>query len=148
LTKAEKETYYRHMDPKSAQTLDPKLKEAYDRVMGATLPTSQTPPVANPSVGNSPVSPHHDPLDKMAIKENPPMQAAAPLPTHQAGTVSPSPTPVATAPLHVSSGFVAPHEEKKAPVSGTLLIVAGVVFLIVYTLFWLKWFGIPLPFLP
>jgi hypothetical protein len=134
------------MDPKSAQTLDPKLKEAYDRVMGATLPTTPATPSSPPSMATTPAAPHHDPLDTMATKENPAMHT--PLPTHQPQTVTPPPTPMATTPLHTSSGFVASHEEKKAPVSGTLLIVAGGVFLLVYTLFWLKWFGVPLPFLP
>lgn len=123
------------MDPKAAQTLDPKLKEAYDRVMGATIP--KTPSQQMPSVDMpTPQKETENPAEPM----HPPAPAATPT------------QPVPAAPTHTiphpSSGFVAPHEEKKSPVSGTLLIVAGVVFLLVYTLFWLKWFGIPLPFLP
>lgn len=118
------------MDPKAAQTLDPKLKEAYDRVMGATVP--KTPPPQMPSV-DLPTPPKEPemPLSQPAVTVN----------------VSTPPAPAHITP-HPSSGFVATHEEKKSPVSGTLLVIAGVVFLLVYTLFWLKWFGIALPFLP
>ncbi len=121
------------MDPKSTQTLDPKLKEAYDRVMGTTLPQTSPPPITEKPTA---------PMDPMTTHE-PQNKPSAP-PIHQTTQM---PTPITTAP-HISSGFVAPHEEKKPAVSGTLLIIAGVVFLIVYTLFWLKRFGIAIPFLP
>jgi len=126
------------MDPKAAQTLDPKLKEAYDRVMGATVP--KTPPPQMPSV-DIPTPPKEP--------EKPFSQPIAPTPINAAQSAANSPpaAPVHTV-AHPSSGFVAPHEEKKSPISGTLLVIAGVVFLLVYTLFWLKWFGIALPFLP
>jgi len=126
------------MDPKSP-TLDPKLKEAYDRIMGATLPSApQSPPAMQ-----SPVQPQKPPMTIPTTQ--------SPLPTQQqTATAQDSPSTAHIAPpltSHVSSGFVAPQEEKKPAVSGTLLIIAGVVFFIVYTLFCLKLFGIPIPFL-
>lgn len=121
------------MDPKAAPTLDPKLKEAYDRVMGATVP--KTPPLQMPSVD-------------LPTTHTEPIQAAPPPANINPPTANATPATAAHPPVHPSSGFVAAHEEKKSPVSGTLLVIAGVVFLLVYTLFWLKWFGIPLPFLP
>lgn len=123
------------MDPKSAPTLDPKLKEAYDRVMGATLPKAPPPPPtpAHPTEAEKPMMPSPTPTAAVEQHAPTPMVAA---------------TPAASTPLaHASSGFVASHEEKKPAVSGTLLIVAGVVFFIVYTLFCLKLFGVAIPFL-
>lgn len=133
------------MDPKAAPTLDPKLKEAYDRVMGATVPKTppQMPSVDLPTPPKEPEKPFPQPVTPTPIATSNVVGANA------AQGVNPS-TPVAPihTVVHPSSGFVAPHEEKKSPVSGTLLVIAGVVFLLVYTLFWLKWFGIALPFLP
>lgn len=138
------------MDPKSPPTLDPKLKEAYDRVMGATLPKS--PPAEQPtmSAATPPLPAHPAEPEKQAMPTSPPMPAhAAPVEQHATTatpTHLPTPTPATTLP-HASSGFVASHDEKKPAVSGTLLIIAGVVFFIVYTLFCLKLFGVEIPFL-
>lgn len=64
-----------------------------------------------------------------------PMHATMPL-----STTTPVHTP--TAQIH---GFVAP--KKKSGISPLLLILGGVVFVIVYTLVWIKVFNISLPFL-
>lgn len=140
------------MDQKSAQISDPKLKEAYDRVMGTSLPTPPTQP-SNPAPQPM-AAPAHPQMSSPMLPKEP----AAPSPVHTSGhtdmhtmqtAAAPSATPAAAyTSSSTSSGFVAPQEEKKSAVSGKLLIVAGIVFLLVYTLFWLKWFGIPLPFLP
>ncbi len=156
MTTNKKGKYYRCMDPKSAQTLDPKLKEAYDRVMGTSLPTPSTPPVtaAPPQIvtphpsAPTPVISHHEQFDPMSAKESAhetqPAQHTAATPP-QAAT---HPAVAAAFTAGNTSGFVAPHEEKKPAVSGTLLIIAGVVFFIVYTLFCMKLFGVEIPFLP
>lgn len=156
------------MDPKNGQILDPKLKEAYDRVMGGSAGKSETPahPTTPPVPPQSPnpiptqASVPHDPLDKMAAHSPignpappPSMQTAAtpataPAPPQMGAHPTPAVTPQpAHATTSFSAAYVAPHPEKKSPVSGTLLIIAGVVFLIVYALFWMKWFGMAIPFL-
>lgn len=127
------------MDPKTAPTLDPKLKEAYDRVMGTSLPTA--PPSSTPPPPMQPAAPVQKMADPMSLHEAPPH-------THPLQATPTTPVTSPTKPSGISSGFVAPHEEKNSAVSGKLLLIAGVVFLIVYTLFWLKWFGVALPFLP
>jgi hypothetical protein len=136
------------MDPKAGQILDPKLKEAYDRVMGASLPPTPAAPIAKPAQMEPPKMPdHHEPIDPMMPKDHP--VAAAPV--HSPAPAS-SPAAATPGPQHASMSFstayVAPHPEKKAPISGALLMVAGVIFLFVYTLFWMKWFGMAIPFLP
>ncbi len=117
------------MDPKPAQILDPKLKEAYDRVMNTSVQPAkpaEPPPPSQPeqqhaaTAPDAPTTPEkHD--EPQATITQPPIPQSTPSPaTH---------TPIA------SSAFVAPHETKKSPVSGKILVVAGVIFLIVYTLF-------------
>lgn len=76
---------------------------------------------------NQPSMSHATPME--------PMHATVPLSTT---------TPV-HAPISQIHGFVAP--KKKAGISPVILIVGGVVFVIVYTLIWVKVFNIPLPFL-
>ncbi len=111
------------MDQKKANQLDPKLKEVYERVMGTTVAQQPTTP--------------------------PPAQAPS-----QTTQTEPPPhvVHVAAAPTHtvVSAGSVTKKEnsEKKSPVSIPILILAGIVFLLVYALVWVKVFNFKLPFLP
>jgi outer membrane biosynthesis protein TonB len=146
------------MDPKAGQILDPKLKEAYDRVMGASIP--QAAPPAPPPVTHTTAAtplPHMEP-PKPVVDAHPLINplpkeehAAASSASPQSATASPTaPAPGAQphGTMSFSAAYVAPHGEKKAPISGTLLIIAGMLFLAVYTLFWMKWFGMAIPFLP
>lgn len=66
-----------------------------------------------------------------AMHATAPALAVAPAGEHGAGT-----------PTH---GFVAP--KKKAAVSPVILIFGGIVFLLAYTIFWLKFFNVPIPFI-
>ncbi len=69
------------MDPKSAASLDPKLKEVYDRVMGTANPQSPPPPqttphgtdpISHPSVSTLPKAPEHSlPLTSPASAPSP-----------------------------------------------------------------------------
>lgn len=90
--------------------LDPKLKEAYERVMGTAVN------------GAKPV----------AQQTPPPVTNTAPQPVS-------SPVPEVN---------LTPQAEDKKQSSPVILVVVGIVFLLVYTLFWIKFFSIPLPFLP
>ena len=137
------------MDPKATTTLDPKLKEAYDRVMGSSIPpTPQVPTIPQPpelktdTAAAQPLPPMQ-PMQKSVVTPPENMHPAAPSPM----VSSPSMTSM-HATVTTPSGFVAHPENKKGGISWKLLVILAVVFLIIYTLFFVKFFGIPLPFLP
>ena len=97
------------MDKKLPQNLDPKLKEAYDRVMGFAQSTAQpitvTPTTAIPKIPQTP---------PIAVK----------------------PTPA----------FIANDSKKESQsISPVILVVLAVVFFLVYAVFWVKFFQVPLP---
>lgn len=104
------------MNPNTAQSLDPKLKEAYDRVMGTQVnfqaqPKPATPPQSS-KVGPSPSS---------------------------------SPAPTATEPEMVSINTTAPIAKPapaKGKISPIIFVVLGVGFFLFYTVLWLKVFKI------
>lgn len=151
------------MDPHQQQLnqLDPKLKEAYERVMGiGKIPPS---PPANPPV--SPQSPLGQgaadtsaervrtplPISPIPI---PPVTPASTPPnqTPATGWTSPVPPPAAAMPPVMPGknafgehGFVA---KKKSTVSPVIIVLGVIVFLTVYTIFWIKFFNIKVPFLP
>lgn len=102
------------MNPKIPTQLDPKLKEAYDRVMGFS-PVNQTPTPQPTSIPNI----HKEEL-------------------HQVIATNSKPTSFTTA--------TSIHQKPK--ISPILLVVVFVVFILVYTLFWFRFFSVPLPFLP
>ncbi|MCL5432792.1 MAG: hypothetical protein M1524_01605 [Patescibacteria group bacterium] len=122
------------MDPKKPSELDPKLKEAYDRVMGTATPAPQTPqPVVS--------------------------QPAAPQVFTPSGASKPQVSNVSSAPqttmvnspssTSASSTFVSkPGNAKSGGFSPVLIIFGLLIFFVVYALFWVKFFGISIPFLP
>ena len=175
------------MDPKQQiNQLDPKLKEAYERVMGTpvggaqaaqpngTIPSTQPPAPATPvqSAPSAPMppAPPAPPAPNQAAPAMPhftspqpmpqpvmPMSQGAPahvqqnpaanpfgLPAQPQAPSTPSAAPAAQGkPGAASHGFVA--NKKGLHISPIILIVAGVIFLLVYTVFWFKFFNIPLP---
>lgn len=107
------------MNPNLAQTLDPKLKEAYDRVMGAEI---------NPQpVGPKPAQP--------AAPQAPASQAEPPVQEPQAEMVD------INAPSQVSEPQ-AQSAVKKSKIKPVIFIAAGVVFFALYTFIWLKFFSV------
>lgn len=133
------------MNP-NQQALDPKLKEAYDRVMGVgTQPTAaatQPQPVEPQAEGArgaaAPVQPA-EPTAQAPISQSPvtptPMQ-----PTEAAKAEGAAGTAV-----QETKNYVAGSEEKKSGISPVIIGLGVFVFLIVYTLFWVRFFNIPLP---
>ncbi len=118
------------MDTK-LDTLDPKLKEAYDRVMGTAMPQrpeSQTPMMQTHVIPDQPLS--QTPMTPTAAPSEPTAS-----PSHMSGVVS--------------SGFVAggAQDESKPRISSKLLIFGAVAFFIVYTLICLMVFQVPIPFI-
>jgi hypothetical protein len=122
------------MDSKDLSRLDPKLREAYERVMGT--PTSRQPQTQTP----------------LPTPEPPPVQANEPQQVHNAPSEQvPAPAP------HASSSVIAfnaqTYNKKSAGVkSGSLtpvIIGVGIVILLLaYTFVWVKIFNLSIPFLP
>lgn len=105
------------MDPKSSQSLDPKLKEIYDRVMGTKLPP-QTPEAPQKEAHQGHVTKTTD------IKHAELVHA-----------------PKVGSFISKASGGM----KKSFPV-GIILIIMGVLFFVAYALFWIRFFNLPLPF--
>ncbi len=160
----------RIMDPKNLNTLDPKLKEVYERVMGTSIPlnsspqtsTKQSPPSSSsfsppgqaampsptPSIDNTktpPPPPPHIPekpvIDYAAISAKP--------------TPSTTPTPKIFKPSGsetASFGVVnagnakskpeADTEKKNSTIKTILLLILIPLFLIAYTFVWIIIFGV------
>lgn len=153
------------MDPQKLSQLDPKLREAYQRVMGTTIPDpqAQTPlpdeasakagsPISDPTSTPQPQSPSTPAPKSFFIPQpetNP--QPQAPL----AGGPAPEPT-IPAQPIPTQN-FTAPPPmpqtqtmavKKKSGITPVLFGIVGLIFLVIYTLFWTKIFNLKLPFLP
>lgn len=117
------------MNP-NQQTLDPKLKETYDRVMGSQF----TP---QPVQENTPVQPSasapilHSPIQESAVA--PAVESAGPAPVSQVYVASPA------QPAGKSTVVKNPGGKKISPVA---FIGLGIVFFAIYAVVWLKIFAI------
>jgi hypothetical protein len=142
------------MDPKLSGNLDPKLQEAYDRVMNGptTPPVAGVPPTPNVNAQQQPpVSP------QPAAQTVPP----APNPAPSFGGVQPvvpsepvvnpaSPAPsIGGVTPGVSAGNQTVAVKHKGSKSMPLIMGLGiVVFLLAYTFMWIYVFKLNVPFLP
>ena len=120
------------MNPKTPQDLDPKLKEAYDRVMGANVDTGSV-PVQGPQIVPPP-SP--------AV---PPLTASAPIdqtPFNRTVGASPPPINVSAPTYTVPNLQPAQPVKKKSKVSPVIFLVIGLAFFAVYAVVWAKIFGL------
>ena len=99
---------------KTTPQLDPKLREAYDRVMGTVV---TPPPPANPE----PVS-------------IPPVQPVMQQPAQTVNVQSPTTEKAA-------------QIKKKRKVSPLIIVLGVIIFLAVYAVVWVKYFGLTVPFL-
>ncbi len=102
--------------------LDPKLQEAYKNVMNQST-TAQPTPTATPVASPSPAAPISQPV-------------TTPAPTQQKVSYP------------INGAAVIGGAKKKSKVSPVLLVVIGLIFFVVYTLFWAKLLNVSLPFLP
>lgn len=126
------------MDPKKTAQLDPKLKEAYDRVMGTV--TSQVP---SPQVAKPPPPPASEPLS-----QNPSMPPAPPPSSLQPKRADSPPVKVGTTFVAIPNKNNPPAGGSKTSVFGVLLIILILIFILGYAFFWIKFFNVSLPFLP
>lgn len=131
------------MNPQSANNLDPKLKETYDKVMGtSTQPAAPAPQSAAPAAPAPDQNTQAAPPPADAAQNAAPTIPQAPYTadnlSFQAAIQQPATNQV---PL---GNVVAPKQPSS--LLRILYIVGGVVFFVVYTFVWLKIFNIPLPF--
>ncbi len=149
------------MDPKTLPNLDPKLKEVYERVMGSSV--TQTPPVpvvppaqTQPPVNSAPPSqPTPPPQPNL---QSPPPSTQKPLNNtdqelHATQVFNPhlnSGRPkleASPAPASVSAVKTTGVETKgKSKIGAPVLALMGIVFLILYAIFWVSFFKVRLPF--
>ncbi len=138
------------MDPQKLSQLDPKLREAYQRVMGTPLPP--TPPAPNPVPAASEPQPAINPPPQ-AI---PTPQPAIPTPPAQTDNFIQMNSEAAVAPPAAATpNFTVPAPEaqtvllkKKNGMLPILFVIVALIFIAIYTLFWTKIFNLRLPFLP
>jgi hypothetical protein len=135
------------MDPQKLSQLDPKLQEAYLRVMGTQIPTPQ----ANPSVQTPVAAPQfqvqQEPIPAPTPVSQPiqGMNSEIPVPqTSMPDSLRMTP-PVAPAPAFRPQPVAF---EKKSGMIPVFFVIVGVVFIVIYALFWTKVFNLKLPFLP
>ncbi len=117
-------------NPKTPQDLDPKLKEAYDRVMGGnfsqpmpTVPTNPPPKIEPVPAATAYPTPPSIPLTNPI----PVVNNLAPL-----SAMSPSSAPIAAQP--------AASTKKKSKISPVLFLFVGLAFFAVYAVVWAKVF--------
>lgn len=120
------------MDPQKLSKLDPKLREAYQRVMGTEVsqtqvsPVSQSQPEPQPEVNAQP---------NISAQQAPTQSSAFFTPTPNFATPVPQAQPIIT-------------ERRGNPLMLIAVGIAVLVFVVIYGLFWARVFNLKLPFLP
>lgn len=115
------------MNP-NLQNLDPKLKETYDKVMAAQF--------SQPAQKKEPVPPTPSPIPSMP---NPtPVASPSPVNSSQSPAAQVFVASPAT-PTGKATNVKSPSGKKISPI---IFVVLGLAFFAVYTLVWLKVFGI------
>ncbi len=149
------------MDPKGTSQLDPKLKEAYERVMGTNLSSSDMPPEPNPQQQPPPPPPSQQPQSQFGGINPPPphsdtppefpaeVEASIPPPVHLDTSSTQQPPPVFQSYSLENStpqedGQTLQKQHSKFAVSTPILVVLGVAFFVAYALLWVMVFGIKL----
>ena len=142
------------MNPPGVNDLDPKLKEAYDRIMGRSKNTSanQPPVTVSPPSGQNPPSgsvtsgaPQPPVMQTQTVEPKPSaastMTQFQPLPQVDKTAFSTIPD---LPPVNVfaQNEPLSPSSQKKINVSSVLFILSGAVFLTVYVVVWAKIFGL------
>lgn len=138
-----KDYKYNYMD-KQLSGLDPKLAETFNRVMSTPIPTPA--PISTPIVIPAPIQPSAtiNPIPIQAQQIMPVQPAPGPE-TEVTTTTQPQQAPVV---INTTNSQVFSSKKKAGKVSPVILGLGGFVFLLVYTLIWVKVFGATIPFLP
>lgn len=145
------------MNPKSVKDLDPKLKEAYERIMGSNFTPKPTQAQTNNPTSNQP-QPEQKPLE--SSQATTPAQNTPIMQTTQVFTQNPQPTePVQSSnekeeeketkvksdptSLFTSSPSITPATQKKSLNMLPLLFAIGaIIFFGAYVIIWAKVFGL------
>ena len=114
------------MNPKTPQDLDPKLKEAYDRVMGGNF-TPSTPTVPNPVPKIETVA--------APITNPPPLT-----PLTNPMSVNMPPLSVMSPSTSASTEQPASSTKKKPKISPIIFLIVGLTFFAIYAVVWGKIF--------
>lgn len=117
---------------KQISGLDPKLKEIYDRVMNTSISSAQLTQAAAPT----PPQPAQQPAPQPAVAQKPATQAQT-IPQAPESAFISSLSNVAATDTKTSNG-----------ISPILIALFAIAFLAVYTLIWVKFFRLQVPFLP
>lgn len=139
---------------KNLNNLDPKLKEAYERVMATNFnpqaQSTQAEPLAQPPKENN----NNQPLMQTQAVEQPPAPViqtipqqppapqnySSPLPTQNPFAQTPVPPPTV---LTQAGSYSAPAPQKKGHgLMPLLFLVLGAIFFAAYTVIWAKIFGL------
>ncbi len=121
------------MDPKNQ--LDPKLKEAYERVMSVNTtprPQSPPPPQNQPPMSSYPPTPQPSPV------------GPNPSPLGESGPIV-APKPQGYSANDGAQGPMHPKKPRKK-LSFPIVVLGMIIFFIVYTFVWIKIFNVSLPF--
>jgi hypothetical protein len=135
------------MDPQKLSQLDPKLREAYLRVMGTEI----TAPQGAPSV-QAP-----NPVPQFQAQQEPSrpfVPTAQAIPGFGQGN-SETPTTTSPAGLRMTSPIGSAPAFRPQPVASekrgmmpVLFALVGVIFIVIYAFFWTRVFDLKLPFSP
>lgn len=144
------------MNPKSVNDLDPKLKEAYERIMGTAVnPTGQNPLGSTSTTEKPAEQPVNEPqTPNIPLMQTQPVvnQNTRPLPTQntqietqsQHQTHNPfmqTPEPPVSA-LTQNGTLQATPQKKKINLLPIFLIIGGLIFFVVYIFVWARVFGL------
>ncbi|HUQ85246.1 MAG TPA: hypothetical protein VM077_02880 [Candidatus Limnocylindrales bacterium] len=145
------------MDPASLSNLDPKLRETYERVMGATTPAAGTPPPApdattTPSTGEPGVTQTvtTPPAENIPATQPTPDGLSSTMTSSVLENSAPSEQPQTVTinqplPAGNASGIISqPHGH--SGLIKVLYYLGAAVFFVIYVFFWMKIFNISLPF--
>ncbi len=154
------------MDPKQLAQLDPKLREAYDRVMGTNVAQpsqkaeqSQSPEPIHPAQPAQPATPPvqsahmEQPKSEVVMPQpttQPPLPSSEPQPynpVHSQAPANPSQPPSIGASMAFNAHKQTGKGGKKSMLSGIAIGLGVIVLLVAYTFIWVKVFNLSLPFL-
>lgn len=152
------------MDPQKLSQLDPKLREAYQRVMGTDVSVPQSPPPSNvpassPTPDPTPIPEPSTPaptINPTITPDEPPQPAITPEPQQpQVAPTNFDKLNSEVSSVQSSPNFSVPQVQaqtiaikKKNHLMPILFVFVSLIFLAVYTFFWTKIFNFKIPFLP
>jgi len=139
------------MDPKTSSQLDPKLQEAYDRVMGVAtngkpISSPVTPSIPTPTPTSIPPA-QVIPSPATTLASNGPVSPTPIQPTQTTQTTQNSTMPTEDIKSDTKSHAFVAKGNSGMKVSPVILAVGGVAFLLIYTVIWIKVFNLSVPFI-